>query len=211
MDMLESRLESSSPARVAGIAIKVIGSPSRTDDDLKRLVAIVGKAAAIHSNSIELLLLYGDVLNWTGKVDQSLACYDAVLSQIPDHPIAINNRAFLLCIYNRDAAAGLAALHNLIKLHGPLGSYLDTRGLAYLATRQPEKAVADFEYAVRDMEDGERLFHLAKAYKALDRMDDAVRTMSRAIELGAEARFMHPRERADFEALYAEVRKRIDK
>ena len=97
-----------------------------------------------------------------------------------------NNLAFVYAISNRGDQA-LTVIGDAISQLGPRSDFLDTRGLAYLASGQFDNAVTDLRTAVSGGQgDAATYFHLALAEHRSGNIEKATAAMKLANEMGLD-------------------------
>ena len=86
-----------------------------------------------------------------------------------------------------------------MKIAGPTGGLLDTKGMALLKAGHAADARDVLSQAVEQLPTASVYFHLAERKAAAgDRPSDADRSWRKAVELGLKETDLHPLERADF-------------
>jgi Flp pilus assembly protein TadD len=92
---------------------------------------------------------------------------------------------------------------------GPDPTLLDTRGIVYLNLGQVDPALKDLEEAVRaDPESPSRRLHLAMAYLAAGRREDASSALQQATRSGLEPARLDPIDRSAHDRLIAALAKK---
>lgn len=117
-----------------------------------------------------------------------------------------NNLAFLYAISDQGSQA-LEVIGDAISQLGPRSDFLDTRGLAHLASGNIESALADLRKAV----DGGQAasgtyFHLALAESRANNIPEAVAAMQQAIDKGLKEEELFGREAAMYQDLMKELK-----
>jgi predicted Zn-dependent protease len=112
-----------------------------------------------------------------------------------------NNLAYGYAISNQGQKA-LDTIGDAIQQLGPRSDFLDTRGLAYLASNQADLAVKDLREAVSGGDGtASTYFHLALAESKSENMEAAAEAMKRAMDLGLSENELSPAEVALFRQL----------
>jgi len=129
---------------------------------------------ADHPRFVPALFALGAYSDQAGDKLQAKKRYREVLELKPDYIPALNNLAYLLAnnYGNTDEALELALKAYRFQPENP--AILDTLGYIFLKKGENEKALAALEKAVRGAADNQVVrLHLAAAYIAVDRKDDA--------------------------------------
>lgn len=168
----------------------------RESDELmfKRVVEILEpaqEAPAMTPSALMMLASTHEILN---QHDEAMEVYRLVIRKDDDHPIALNNLAYLTMSGDPNDALELA--QRAVKageVHGLPGAQhsqlLETLGVAMLTLGDPEPALEAFVKAVRMNSDNILArVGLAECYVRLDQIEDAARetrTIDRVIRGGA--------------------------
>lgn len=186
-----------------GVAALSISRPdSRQFDIIERRIS---DALQKNAESVDLLAAMAAIRNFQGRYDESMQFYRNVLNRNPRHVTALNNAAWLLALHTKQPNEALDMLRRAAEISGSDDFGLsDTRGVIYLSMHQKgatELAIKDLEAATTDSTSPAVLFHLAQAYEAAGRSNDAGKTWRRAKLLGLSAESLHPLERPAFEQM----------
>ena len=109
----------------------------------------------------------GGAYEHKGQYDRAIADFDRAIALRPDG-VAFNDRCFARAIANRDLGAALADCNRALELLANDTSVLDSRGFVYFRLGQFDKAIADYDAALRgDPESASSLYvrGLAKRHK----------------------------------------------
>jgi tetratricopeptide (TPR) repeat protein len=120
-------------------------------------------------------------------------------------PAMLNNAAYMRVLAGGPAEAEPLA-ERAIAAVGPTASLLDTRGTARLATGRAAEAVADLEAAVDQEPTAARWLHLAAAYKAAGRTEDARKAVGKADKSRHDGSLLVPAEGRAYQRLAEELR-----
>jgi Tfp pilus assembly protein PilF len=157
--------------------------------------------------SVTLLRQYLAALyDMRGRYPEAEAMYRKVLEDHQTNVVALNNLAWLLSQRSGDGKPALELIDKAIVNMGRRADLLDTRGLAYLALNEPEKALADFKEAASDEQTPTRLFHLARAHFAAKDRATATRVLLDAKKAGLEPTKLHPVEQLSCRQLMTELK-----
>jgi len=135
-----------------------------------------------------------DVLDRRGKYVEAAQQWREVLKADPNNFVAMNNLAWQIVTHGGDASEALLHIDKALAGMGRRADLLDTRGLVYLALKQPEKALADFQAAAADGPSPTRLLHLAQAQHQLKDREAAKASLQKAKQVGLELTGLHPTE-----------------
>ena len=174
-------------------------APDRIDD----AEALVQRTAAAHPDSHHPLRLLALIRHFQGRFEEAVALYGRMDALDPDDDLYLNNWAWTLSEELDQPAEALDIIDRAARRAGPeeLGAILDTKGAILMRQGQPEAAIAALESSLRARPSGVTEFHLARAYRAAGRDDDARAAQERARELGVDPAQLSKAERADWDAL----------
>jgi tetratricopeptide (TPR) repeat protein len=178
--------------------------PRQLDHFARRLEESLGKPPRA-----ELLAALATVRNFQGRYDDAEQLYRTALTRDPKLGVAINNLAWLLALRGGRADEALALIRQAGDSVANDPGLLDTRAVAYIAQRRAsatQLAIADLEQSSAESPTAVVLFHLAQAYQAAGRRQDASQAWRRAVSLGLAANVLHPLERPAFERLAKEFK-----
>ena len=151
-----------------------------------------------------------DFLDVKRDYDRLMALYQELLKRTDmnemQRAIIQNNLAYQYAISNQGEQA-LAVIGDAISQLGPRSDFLDTRGLAYLASGNFEKAVQDLRSAVTGGQgDAATYFHLALAEQQSGNVAEAVAAIRKANTLGLDEADLSKPERS----LYRQLMKTLE-
>lgn len=136
-----------------------IGEAQHRKGDLDAAVASFDRAHVLAPANLPSLLQLALLLDGTGKPEQAIPLYEQILKLQPNHPIAMNNLAYL-------KAEDPASLDEALRLAQSAAQKLpdnpdaaDTLGWVYLKKHQPVQAMAQFQKAT-SITPGRAAFHL---------------------------------------------------
>ncbi len=175
-------------------------------EGLELLVKLARYALKESGTSLELRMALGDLFSWAGRGPEAATEYREVLKINNRYLPALNNLAMVLALTNQNAEEALQAIQQSIQYYGPLDFLLDTRGTVLLAADKPDLALADFQQALSVSDSADRHFHVAQAYHALGRTEEARDAFQQAIFDGNTAA-LHPLELPMYEKLKKEFQK----
>ncbi len=127
-----------------------------TDPELE--AALVGARAELHDARGE----YGEAIK---EYERSVALFARVVRPRDRNDVTVNNLCMLLALHEpKRANDAVKMMSDLIAIHGPVPSFLDTRAVAYLVSSRPAAAIKDLEMALIQFDRAAYHFHLAWAY-----------------------------------------------
>jgi tetratricopeptide (TPR) repeat protein len=155
--------------------------------------------------ALALLLHLADYYDFQGNYGEAERTYRRILEQDADNVMALNNLAWLLALQADRGTEALTLIQRAIDRSGRQPALLDTRGVAYLALRQPEAALADLKEVVGDAASATRYLHLARAYHLAGHREAAREALRQARALRLDLQQLHPLERPVYQPLIDEL------
>jgi tetratricopeptide (TPR) repeat protein len=151
------------------------------------------------SNVLNMLLeRQGAIYNLEGRYRDAELVYRKIVEHDPRNAVCINNLAWLI-VWNHREAEALELINRAITLIGREPTLLDTRGVVYLALGQTNLALNDLQEAVTEKPTPAVIFHLARAYLALQNRDQARAELRRAEKAGLQAASLHSLEQETYQ------------
>jgi len=176
--------------------------------EFQRVAGWLQQASTAGREGQAVLLLRSELANLRGDRRTEEAAYREYLARTDidarQQAMVKNNLAFLLAAAG-DSQQSLSLAQEAINELGPVPDLLDTRAVAYMAGKQPDKAIADLELAIAGDSAAIRHFHMALAQLMKGDEDAAARAMQQARELGLDEQTMSESERAKLEKLLERV------
>lgn len=150
--------------------------------------ALLEPGLAARPDSSELLLLKALALEGEGDAVGAIAVYEQLYAQHGDNAVIANNLASLIATHLDDAESLNRAFTISRRLRGiPNPAFQDTLGWIEYRRGNFEEALVQLEPAAAGLpEDAPTLLHLGLTYVALNRIDRARETLTRAIALAAD-------------------------
>ncbi len=119
------------------------------------------------------------------QFDAGLADLEWYIARHPDDPVGYYELGLAQSM--NDPTKGLSNLDKALQLKADFVEARSARGALYYLQGKPEAAIPDLEAAVKSQPDnGLILDRLGQAYRALDRLDDSIRTLRKASELAPD-------------------------
>jgi len=207
LELMKKHGKESAPERIAAVAGAVMKNLQSTTEQLAQLQNLLQAINKSQGWNAMLSLGTADLMSWRGEYDAALRLYNDVLKRDRHDIVALNNKAVLLAMSGGDGSEAFRLIQLALESGGPEDILIDSRGLIYLATGDPVRALADFELSLKESEDAERSFHAALAYANLKQAESARRALRRAHELGLSPQMLHPLERTLLDKLQASLGK----
>ena len=188
------------PAMVLTAALTE-GQPK--EQDFKQANPIIAAAVARFPDDVGLLYAASLVDLLQGKHYDAAELYRKILAANPQHVAALNNRAMLLAERPADRAEAIRLIDRAIEIAGKDPGLLDTKGAILVYSNRPAEALQFLESATQgDNADPRHHFHLAVAYHALGKLDQAKAQLKIALDRQLERQILMPTD----QRLLAEMR-----
>jgi len=174
---------------VALAGLEIYGSRSAAPPEKKEVARWLIQAAGERPDDAVLATKLAFIYCQDGRFDEAELLNRRVLARDPDNAQALNNLANLLALHHNDKTTeALQLINRAIALNGPHPTLLDTRAVAMIRAGRSEQAINDLREA-RDQNPRNVNYnlHLAWAYQAVGRLDEARGLFRRAVELGFKA------------------------
>ena len=154
----------------------------------------------------ELAYARASLRHLQGRLEEAVKGYDELASRSTANLPFLNNGAWIL---SEDLGRPRAALERIEAVASKAGTgphTLDTRGVILLRLGQAARAIDDLEAAAAAVPSGPICYHLARAYLAAGRRDDAAKALAKASAAGLKPESLQPSERAEFARVAAAVK-----
>lgn len=159
--------------------------------------AVIDALVAANPNAVEALVTQAGILEREGAFDDAIAIYEDLYARFSGDLRIANNFASLLSSYSDDPAdleRARAIGRRLGNIDNP--AVQDTFGWIAYRLGNYDEALASLEPAATGLPNEPLVhYHLGMTYAALDRRDEAIASLTRALELG-EGRTMPQMETA---------------
>lgn len=177
----------------ASLLVQVYQQQGRIEEAIRGLEAIASTTAA----TAESDTLLGRLYLASGDVEKARAHYERAIAAAPRNADARNDLAFLLAERGEDLGRALDLAQEAQRLQPQNPAVVDTLGYVYLRRELHGPAQEQLALAVQLAEASgaprpEYHLHLAEAYRAAGRLEDASAQIRRALELDPD----HPEARA---------------
>ncbi|MEZ6070304.1 MAG: hypothetical protein R3C10_08495 [Pirellulales bacterium] len=209
LELSEKDLDVSVPRRAEAIANALTALRNHRVDiqpaDYELVESWITKSLNDDPNSIAYTLQLAELHDIQGHYDEAEANYRTVINTegVTDTQLAIaeNNLAYLLSLSGRNVDEALERIEDAILRLGPLPQLLDTRGMVYLALKQPENARRDFSAAVTEDAGAMTYYHLALSEQAMGDRRAAARSFESAKSHGFVDTNLSRLERSQYDQL----------
>ena len=186
IEILKKAWSTFPPERVAAASLSLYDAPSVNDAQRRQVEAWCAEAARRKPDAIGLAVKLGVICMRQGRFDEADAIFHRILSSDPDHVEALNDLAWLLCLRDgRKTKEALELIDRAIDLQGRISTLVDTRAVACIRDGQIDRAVKDLKRAQEvDPKKRSLAVHLAWAYHAQGKIDEARQALQEAEKLG---------------------------
>ena len=136
-----------------------------------------------------------------GRFDEAEGLFRRLLAGNPDNVDALNNLAWLLALRDQGKAQeALELIDRAIEVQGAVPSLVDTRAVVLIRAGQLDRALSELGRArTSDPRNPSLALHLAWAYQAEGKTDEARTALQQAKDLGWKVAASDPLERSLFE------------
>jgi tetratricopeptide (TPR) repeat protein len=205
LEILERSYRTAPPSAIAGVLAELRAHGFTSPSEEAMAGQLLQKALDARGRPLELLSLSAEMSSGGGRWEEAERLYREILGRNPHHVMALNNLAMLLALEEKRGDESLRLVEEAIRLSGPQGPLLDTRGMAYLALGKLREALENLEAAIAESPVPVRLFHRAQAYLRSDRPKAAASSLREAMDRGLKPEQLHPLERSSL----AQLRKQL--
>jgi tetratricopeptide (TPR) repeat protein len=197
------------PARLAALeTIQVLNLASPADEvSCQRVATWVKEASSKDPKESTFPFALAYIETAMGHSEKAEQLYRQILQQEKTNGITLepgrksailNNLAWLLLFKKGREPEALELVDSALKLESqesPNPDLVDTRGLTYLRLGRVPDAIRDLEDVVTRNPVAEKYFHLAQAYHAAGKNENAREAFKKARDLGLKVESLHPLER----------------
>ncbi|MGE5279958.1 MAG: tetratricopeptide repeat protein [Deltaproteobacteria bacterium] len=131
----------------------------------------------------DLLFFRAVMASEDGRYDEAIPDFRRVLEEDPDHADAMNGLAYAYAQKGTDLLEALELARGAVAQNPFSGAYLDTLGWICYRLGKVDEAIGFLERAAKLMIEPEILDHLAEAYRAAGRLQDAQDAWRRSLSL----------------------------
>ena len=148
---------------------------------------LIDRALSADPTSSALLFRKATVLERTGRFDESVAIFEALIAAEPDHAPALNYLGYMRIERGTDVEKGLALVQRALQIDANNGAYVDSLGWGLYRLGRFAEAIEVLERAARLLpSDSTVLEHLGDSLLALGARDRARDAYRRALALGPD-------------------------
>lgn len=161
---------------------------ARVQGDEAKAQAVIEEALVATNNNANILWAQASVLERDGDIDGAIAIYEELYTQNSGSVVVANNLASLLATYKDDAESldrAWVVGRRLRDADNP--ALQDTYGWLLFRRGQVEESLPYLESAAAALDDPIVEAHLGFAYAALERNEEALEQMQRAVDLAGPA------------------------
>lgn len=153
--------------------------------DLTAGAATIERGLAVLPDAPDLLWAKASYLESNGDIAGAIAIYETLYTQNSESAVIANNLASLLVSYREDPESLARAQTIGSRLNGTdIPAFQDTYGYIQFRRGNMQEALAYLEPAAEGLANDPNVqFHLGEVYAALDRPDESLNQMRRALEI----------------------------
>jgi tetratricopeptide (TPR) repeat protein len=141
-----------------------LGETLRRNGELNQAIDTFRRASQVAPNDTNSLLQLGLLMDGTGKRDQAKPIYEQILKIQPDHPVALNNLAFIKAEEGTDLDQALTMAQRALQKMPNSPELSDTLGWIYIKKNLSEDAVRVFhDLIAKDPSNPTFRYHYAMA------------------------------------------------
>jgi tetratricopeptide (TPR) repeat protein len=181
--------------RETGNTAMKIAATNTDPETLRKASEVLDAARKLEPSSDELLVMTAMVRHLQGRFQDEAAIYGELMKHRPEDYVVLNNLAWALSEGLNQPDKGLEFIDRLVKLAGRDPEALDTRGVILTHLGRTDEAIRDLEDVVRRSPSGLHHFHLARAYLAAGRTEDARKAREQVRTAGLSPEGVDPLER----------------
>jgi tetratricopeptide (TPR) repeat protein len=193
------------PEKVGAAYLAILRHGGATEAQLQSVQSWLAAAAERQPESVLLVQFQAQLQDLRGHYAEAMALYRAALRRDPQNIVALNNLACLLALREGQSAEALDLVQKAIEVAGPQAELLDSRAVAYLASRQYQLAIEDLEEITHFRPTALVYFHLAQAQSQAKNRQAVRQAWGKAKELGLDYAAVHPLEQEVFARLEKEL------
>ena len=168
---------------------------------LSRVERVLDAALNAAPGVDELSIFKAMLRHIQGRYNDEAQLYQAALERKPEHPVILNNLAWVLSEGLHRPEEGLKYIDELVKITGRNPQTLDTRGVILTRLGRYDEAVHDLQEVVAREPKALHHLHLARSYQLSGRNDAALKSRDLARQHGLSLKDLDPIERSDLKTL----------
>ncbi len=182
---LEATPADQTSPEVAAMLAQLVSLSPQDQEIERRVTPVLSAALKSHGDNVELLQAMAVLKVTRNEDDAAIKDFQRVVELAPKNALALNNLATLLAERPNQRSVALEMVNRALEVSGREPALLDTLGTIQLRSGEYGQAVASLEEAVAGGGgDARYYFHLAAAYRHVNRLDKAQHSLERAQDLG---------------------------
>ena len=171
----------------------ILGAAFRTLGNLDRACRHFAMAAEVNEQRVPATLELGFCLQQAGRLDEARDALRALQREFPEDPDVANSYGYFLAELGEDLEAAERLIQLALRAEPGNGAYLDSLGWVYFQQgRYREAFDVLVEAANQRGEDPVILEHLGRTLSRLDRPDQALSMLQRALAAGGDPEVLAP-------------------
>jgi tetratricopeptide (TPR) repeat protein len=187
-------------------ATGVLAGGKATERELAAGEALIATARQQFPKNLQLLSAVATLRVTQGRTDDAVTLFEQLVQLDGRDPLVLNNLATMLAEIEGRRDDALKHIDNALRIAGREPSLLDTKGTILLFKGDVAGAVSNLEAAAREPDADPRYrFHLALAYRDLNRTDEARAELQRAFARDLERQILTMNERKLLSELRAQL------
>jgi len=180
---------------VAEAMVAMLYATTIDDAQCRRAALLLEKELAKNPKDAPLLFHLGNVRSLQGDYEQAQRLYQQSIDSDQTNSGPLINLAWLIARKDGEGTRALEFLSRAIALDGPNPDVLDIQALAYLVKGRSDLAIKNLEDATAVQPSPVKYVHLAEAYLAAQRRNDADLALRNAKTAGLDLKKLNPLER----------------
>lgn len=174
------------PTHQADLLVR-LGEAYRRKGDLNEALRVFQSAADANPKDTKALtralLQIALLMDGTGRHNEAGPVYEQILKIQPDHPVALNNLAYIVAEQGTDPDRALDLAQRAARQIKDSPEVQDTLGMAYLKKNQPDQAAAAFRAALQSQPNNPSFhYHLGLALLPIGEHDAAIKEFQTALD-----------------------------
>jgi len=171
----------------------ILGATFRTLGDLDRACRHFAMAAEVNEQRVPATLELGFCLQQAGRIDDAREALRALQREFPDDPDVANSYGYFLAELGEDLETAERLIQLALRAEPRNGAYLDSLGWVYYQQGRYQEAFDLLvEAANQRGEDPVILEHLGRTLNRLNRPDQALSMLQRALAAGGDPEVLAP-------------------
>lgn len=169
---------------VAMACVAALNTGKFTSQEIQRVETRLVAESKSGKFDLGVAMAIADLYRLLKRPVEAEAIYRTILKEAKDHPVALNNLAWMLSDRREAFNEAIELITRAIDKYGPDGAFLDTRGMIFLQNNKAESGLRDLQEAVVKSPTPGHLLHLAYAYHKAQNPDEAKKSWKKALVSG---------------------------